>query len=324
MNTRVAPLCRSEGISGERPSTSLESSEQSCEAVCWSETTYATECTATTTRSLELQTIGTTSGAGGFGEAKTYVVQTARDVVDRCVLMTTDPWRLSARSYLWIWHYLLRCRTMGPPLDHNRHLPSSAGTRPCPHHGRALPVLPARRQSGGTAQGGRDHAQSAFGGADARRRPAGVRLRAGAAHHAQVDRQQRRDRRHLGALAGDAGAAARRPERQTRWRLGGVADSPRGVRRLAGRGSGDASTVVGGAHHPAAGDRRLPSRPGPTTEYLYDKPYEDGRKVRVAGPFTVESLSPHRVFGGRRARRAHRFAPPSRGPTTGRGRTSRA
>ena len=30
-------------------------------------------------------------------------------------------------------------------------------------------------------------------------------------------------------------------------------------------------------------------------EYLYDKPYEDNRKVRVAGPFTVESLSPHRV-----------------------------
>ena len=32
-------------------------------------------------------------------------------------------------------------------------------------------------------------------------------------------------------------------------------------------------------------------------EYLYDKPYEDKRKVRVAGPFTVESLSPHRVLG---------------------------
>ena len=30
-------------------------------------------------------------------------------------------------------------------------------------------------------------------------------------------------------------------------------------------------------------------------EYLYDKPYEDKSKVRVAGPFTVESLSPHRV-----------------------------
>ena len=31
-------------------------------------------------------------------------------------------------------------------------------------------------------------------------------------------------------------------------------------------------------------------------EYLYDKPYEDNKKVRVAGPFTVESLSPHRVL----------------------------
>ena len=31
-------------------------------------------------------------------------------------------------------------------------------------------------------------------------------------------------------------------------------------------------------------------------EYLYDKPYVDNRKVRVAGPFTVESLSPHRVL----------------------------
>ncbi len=31
-------------------------------------------------------------------------------------------------------------------------------------------------------------------------------------------------------------------------------------------------------------------------ELLYDRPYEDKSKVRVAGPFTVESLSPHRVI----------------------------
>ena len=30
-------------------------------------------------------------------------------------------------------------------------------------------------------------------------------------------------------------------------------------------------------------------------EFLYDKPYEDKKRVRVAGPFTVESLSPHRT-----------------------------
>jgi adenine-specific DNA-methyltransferase len=32
------------------------------------------------------------------------------------------------------------------------------------------------------------------------------------------------------------------------------------------------------------------------TEVLYDQPYEDSKRIRVTGPFTVESLSPHRVL----------------------------
>src|SRR4051794_34998971 len=32
------------------------------------------------------------------------------------------------------------------------------------------------------------------------------------------------------------------------------------------------------------------------TELLYDQPYDDKKRVRVSGPFTVESLSPHRVL----------------------------
>jgi len=32
-------------------------------------------------------------------------------------------------------------------------------------------------------------------------------------------------------------------------------------------------------------------------EFLHDRPYSDPRTVRVAGPFTVESLSPHRTLG---------------------------
>ncbi|HAN55854.1 MAG TPA: site-specific DNA-methyltransferase [Betaproteobacteria bacterium] len=32
-------------------------------------------------------------------------------------------------------------------------------------------------------------------------------------------------------------------------------------------------------------------------EYLYDKPFDNKKCVRVAGPFTVESLSPHRMLG---------------------------
>ena len=43
-------------------------------------------------------------------------------------------------------------------------------------------------------------------------------------------------------------------------------------------------------------------------ELLYDRPYEDKKKVRVSGPFTVESLSPHRSLafagGPTRPRRA--------------------
>jgi adenine-specific DNA-methyltransferase len=32
------------------------------------------------------------------------------------------------------------------------------------------------------------------------------------------------------------------------------------------------------------------------TEILYDQPYDDNKRLRVTGPFTVESLSPHRVL----------------------------
>lgn len=32
------------------------------------------------------------------------------------------------------------------------------------------------------------------------------------------------------------------------------------------------------------------------TELLFDRPYQDTKRIRVAGPFTVESLSPHRVL----------------------------
>jgi adenine-specific DNA-methyltransferase len=36
------------------------------------------------------------------------------------------------------------------------------------------------------------------------------------------------------------------------------------------------------------------------TEFLYDQPYEDTKRLRVTGPFTVESLSPHRTISLKR------------------------
>jgi len=35
------------------------------------------------------------------------------------------------------------------------------------------------------------------------------------------------------------------------------------------------------------------------TALLFDQPYEDSNRIRVTGPFTVESLSPHRVIAGK-------------------------
>jgi adenine-specific DNA-methyltransferase len=40
------------------------------------------------------------------------------------------------------------------------------------------------------------------------------------------------------------------------------------------------------------------------TEVLLDQPFEDSRRIRVTGPFTVESLSPHRVMAAEESRPA--------------------
>ena len=44
------------------------------------------------------------------------------------------------------------------------------------------------------------------------------------------------------------------------------------------------------------------------TEILYDRPYKDNRKVRVAGRFTVESLSPHKAISPEAAPASERAA----------------
>ena len=53
--------------------------------------------------------------------------------------------------------------------------------------------------------------------------------------------------------------------------------------------------MVGSTPRAAEGNRRLDAR-NAEVEYLYDRPYKARGVVRVAGPFTVESLSPHRVL----------------------------
>ena len=65
---------------------------------------------------------------------------------------------------------------------------------------------------------------------------------------------------------------------------------------MARRGEETSLRLVEGPNRTAAERSTSRSRAKAEFEFLYDKPYEDKSKVRVAGPFTVESLSPHRVL----------------------------
>ena len=130
------------------------------------------------------------------------------------------PRRPRPRSDLRVGHDGLRRRAVGPALDHDRHLARRAGARPrAASWARAIRTTSSPTRATGS-EGSRDHAQGAVHRAGAGGHPPRLRLRARAARHAEVDRQQCRDRRHLGEVAGDAGAAAREAERRRSRRRG--------------------------------------------------------------------------------------------------------
>ena len=169
---------------------------------------------------------------------------------------------------------------MGPPLDHHRHLARRARSRPRPHHGRTLSLLPARRLAGRPAQRSRDHPQRPIEPAHTRRHPPGLRLRARAAHHAQVHRQQRRDRRDLGAVAGQAGTIARAVEQ-------GTARSPGRSGRSRARPTPSGRTQAKQLHADwwqarIARQKEIDASIAAKAEfeYLYDKPYDDKKGPR--------------------------------------------
>ena len=200
-------------------------------------------------------------------------------------------------THLRLRHHRLRRRTMGPSLDHHRHFARGARVGPRPHHGRTLSVLPARRLPRRPAQGSRNHSKSTIP-ARARQHPPGLRLRARPAHHAEIHRQQRRDRRHLGEIPSKLRTAPPSSSMQRSRRMGRMGNPPRGRRRHGQSRRKKPCTPNGGnSALPARRKSTPPSPPKPNSNILYDKPYEDNKKVRVAGPFTVESLSPHRVLG---------------------------
>jgi adenine-specific DNA-methyltransferase len=183
-----------------------------------------------------------TAVAGRPGD-KLYVVQTSSKVVDRALLMTTDPGDLVLDPTCGSGTTAYAAEQWGRrwiTIDTSRVAVTLARTA---LDGRQVSVLPARRLAGRREEGSRSHRQDSAGVQDRRRHPQRLRLQARAARHAEVDREQPGHQRGMSRAEIDAA-----------------------ISRYA------------------------------DTEMLFDKPYEDNKRIRVSGPFTVESLSPHRVL----------------------------
>ena len=95
-------------------------------------------------------------------------------------------------------------------------------------------------------------------------------------------------RPNTGKMAGNPRSSARSAQHCTRKELAGMGNSARDWCPLGGGREGRArQKEINGSIAAKA-----------EFEYLYDKPYTDASRLRVAGPFTVESLSPHGVVPG--------------------------
>ena len=254
------------------------------------------------------------TGISGFGVEKTYVVQTLPKVIERCLLMTTDPGDLvldptcgsGTTAYVaeqwgrrWITVdtsrvalALARARIMGARYPWYLLADSPEGQR---KEAEVTRRAPAETPTGGDVRQGFVY-----------ERVPHVTLKS-IANNAEID------------AIWEAWQETLEPLRE---RLESV---------VSGR-----SSVAGGGEDdrpPATGNRLLQEHQIPRerpdgwppetgallaewweariarqkeidaaiaaradVEYLYDRPYADNARVRVAGPFTVESLAPHRML----------------------------
>ena len=191
-----------------------------------------------------------------------YVVQTSRKVVERCILMATDPGDLVLDPDLRFRHHRLRRRAMGPPLDHDRHLARRAGAGPCPHHGRALSVTtcwptPATASKEAEVTRTAPSSQPVHGNIRhgfVYERVPHITLKS-IANNAEIDVIWEKWQATLEPLREQLNAALKKTWQE--WEI-----PARGRGQVAGRGEEAARRLVAGAHRPAEGDRRLHRRQG--------------------------------------------------------------
>lgn len=235
------------------------------------------------------------TGISGFAAEKLYVVQTLPKVIERCILMTTDPGDLvfdptcgsGTTAYVaeqwgrrWITIdtsrvalALARARIMGARFRYHILTDSRAGQL---KEAEVTRSAPSEAPTHGDIRLGFVY-----------ERVPHIMLKS-VANNAEIDviceeYQQKLEplRQHLNELLNESWDGWEIPlDPDEEW-----PDEARAVhrewwdQRVARQKEIDASIAAKAGF-----------------EDLYDRPYEDKSKVRVPGPFTVESLSPHRVL----------------------------
>jgi adenine-specific DNA-methyltransferase len=240
-----------------------------------------------------------TDAASGDNQVlqKLYVVQTLPKVIERCVLMTTDPGDLvldptcgsGTTAYVaeqwgrrWITVdtsrvalALARARIMGARYPYYLLADSPEGQQ---KEAELTRTAPSTQPTYGNIRHGFVH-----------ERVPHITLKS-IANNAEIDVIWERFEQELAPLRGELSVACGLSKTLEEWEVPREAPSnwppatqPLLTRfweaRIARQKEIDASIAAKAEY-----------------EYLYDKPYEDRKKVRVAGPFTVESVSPHRML----------------------------
>jgi len=244
----------------------------------------------------ELTNIWLDAGGSGFADAKLYVVQTVTRVIQRCVLMTTDPGDLvldptcgsGTTAYVaeqwgrrWITTdtsrvalALARARIMGARYPFYLLADSREGQI---KEAEVTHVTPSTQSTYGNIRHGFVY-----------ERVAHITLKS-IASNAEIDVIWENWQETLEPLREQLNAALKNSwqeweiprEAETGWSAVTKKLHADWWRARIARQKEIDDSIAAKAEY----------------EYLYDRPYTDSKTVRVAGPFTVESLSPHRILG---------------------------
>jgi adenine-specific DNA-methyltransferase len=245
---------------------------------------------------IPFSNIWTDTGTGSFTEDKVYVVQTNTKVIERCVLMTTDPGDLvldptcgsgttatAAEQWGRRWITidtsrvalaLARARVMGARYPYYFLADSNDGQRKEAEVTRSVPK----------SQPVHGNIRHGF----VCERVPHITLKS-IANNAEIDVIWDKWKAKLEPLLESLNAMVKKAWKE--WEVPREADAkwPESTKRL--------HAEFWQARIDRQKDMDASIAAKAEFQCLYDKPYEDKKKVRVAGPFTVESLSPHRVLG---------------------------